>query len=132
MASILFMRPELLAVHTHDAPIPLNPPLDYFPCMIISPYFFLLLLSFIHISLSFPLLIIDCKITVPAIPGIGELMLASFPKEMDIKEAISNSLWYILFLYLLLSSCIFFYFLFILFSFHLCFYLFVAHCYVGG
>lgn len=69
---IHFQRPDLLQSHLSQSIIPLNPPVDFFPG--ISPG-----LLFANLSTEYQ------------IPGIGELMLASFPPGGFLKAELENS-----------------------------------------
>jgi hypothetical protein len=77
-ASIQFQRHELIASHSH--PIPLNPPPGYFPSN--YPFSF----GFINIFLT--------DIQGHELPGVGELMAASFPIDNKFANSISQNDWY--------------------------------------
>jgi hypothetical protein len=77
-STICFHCPDVIPVNSAESnSIPLNPPLEFFQCMIENENAF----------------VIYQDILVSAIPYIGELMTASFPSDPKI---ISQNTWYYL------------------------------------
>ena len=86
--SIHFQRPDLFQ-ELRDVQIPLNPPFGYFQCMChLSPT----PSCYLHYSYFFSLLFSSSA--AGEIPGVGELMVASFPEDEVFNKSLVGNTWY--------------------------------------
>ena len=111
-ATIYLERPDLLA-NLNAIPISLNAPKDYFPSMLTSPEFFIILhfgftFRFCHLLVPLIYIYFNIKHTEMDVPGVGELMLASFPRDLDFDPTEIDHSWYVQFLLFFFLILLFF------------------------